>query len=80
LERLVESGASFEQFTQEWQSDVEKYFDELLDKVDQGDKDALINEIKKADPGKTLTVYEYRSRKVYEWLSSRPAAKRRKKI
>ena len=80
LERLVESGVSFEQFTQEWQSDVEKYFDELLDKVDQGDKDALINEIKKADPGKTLTVYEYRSRKVYEWLSSRPAAKRRKKI
>lgn len=78
LERLVKSKASFEEFTQEWQSDVEKYFDELLDKADQGDMDALIAELKKADPGKTLTVYEYRSKKVYEWLSSRPAAKRRK--
>ena len=79
LERLVESKSSFEQFTQGLQSDVEKYFDELLEKVDQGDMDVLMADLKRADPGKTLTVYEYRSKKVYEWLSSRPAAKRRRK-
>lgn len=74
---LSRKRVSFEAFTQQIQSSVEEYFDALLEALDAGDAEKLRIDLMRADPGKTKTVYEYRERKVAEWLAERPAAKKR---
>jgi hypothetical protein len=78
LTELAQRQVSFEEFTQKMQSDVEKYFDTLLEAIESGDDKMLLNDLIRADPGRTITVYEYRHRKVATWLANRPAAIKRK--
>jgi hypothetical protein len=78
LTELAQRQVSFEEFTQKMQSDVEKYFDTLLEAIESGDDKILLNDLIRADPGRTITVYEYRHRKVATWLANRPAAIKRK--
>ena len=77
LIELANSKVSFEEFTQKIQSKVEEYFDELLDGIIAGQSSKLRMDLMRADPGKTETVYEYRERKVAQWLAERPAVKKR---
>jgi hypothetical protein len=77
LIELAHSEVSFEEFTQKIQSKVEEYFDELLDGLIAGQTSKLRMDLMRADPGKTETVYEYRERKVAQWLAERPAVKKR---
>ena len=75
---LASRKVSFQVFTSELQAEVETYFDYLQAEVDQGRFEKLFEDLTKADPGKTATVYEYRARKVALFLSSRPSARRLK--
>jgi hypothetical protein len=80
-DKVIELGSrkvSAQVFTSELEAEVETYFDYLQDEIEQGRFEKLHEDLTKADPGKTATVYEYRARKVALFLSSRPSAKRSK--
>ena len=68
---LTTREVSFEVFTQEIQSFVEEYFDNLYNSQ-KVDGNIIISHLKIADPGKTDEVYKYREAKVIQWLESRP--------
>jgi hypothetical protein len=77
LVELSKKKVSFEAFTQQVQSAVEEYFDNLLEEIEAGNTDVLRIDLMRADPGKTKTAYDYRVKKVSAWLAERPAAKKR---
>lgn len=64
---------SLAQFTQEVENFVEAYFDGLATEVAAGDFVRLEDHIRKADPGKTDSVYQYRGAKLRTWLLGRPS-------
>jgi hypothetical protein len=76
VKELIEQRVGFEEFTQKIQAVVEKYLDDLLLDINEGEGLKLKMDLMRADPGKTETVYTYRERKVSHWLSERPTAKR----
>lgn len=68
---------SFEEFTQVIERAVEEYLDSLIADSSLGEKSTLYHHIVRADPGKTITVYNYRHKKVATWLVSRPSASKK---
>jgi len=68
-------GVGPESFTQELQAAVERYFDELADDLIKTGGVLLRSHIKLADAGKTDAVYDYRFKKLEQWLTLRPAYK-----
>jgi hypothetical protein len=76
VKQLGEAKVSAETFTTRLQAAVESYFDSLLSDSVKSD-DAILDDLKRADPGKTETVYAYRLEKVKRFLESRPRSQSR---
>jgi hypothetical protein len=76
-EKVIElgrQGVPLGEFTNQIQNEVEKYFDSLLDSHRKGQRNVILSDLRKADPGQTTIMYEYRYEKVVQFLESRPAA------
>lgn len=71
--QLGKQRASFEKFTTTLEAKVEEYLDSLVKDIDLNQGKMLQEHLKRADPGKTDTVYQRRFVKVKSWLESRPA-------
>jgi hypothetical protein len=72
---LGQKKVSFESFTQKVHSEVEAYFDLLLQsELEQPLQELLMKDLMKADPGRTKKEYDYRHEKVKRWLAARPAS------
>jgi hypothetical protein len=72
---LGQKKVSFESFTQKVHSEVESYFDLLLQsELEQPHQELLMKDLMKADPGRTKKEYDYRHEKVKRWLAARPAS------
>ncbi len=76
--RLGREGASLERFTSELAASVETYCDRLEEQLQRGALDSVVAELKKADPGRPSSDYEYRLQKLEQWLKSRPASRKRR--
>lgn len=70
---LGRSGGTFESFTQSVEAAVEEYFDGLTESLRLGSEERALEDLRRACPGLTETVYLYRLGKVREWLTGRPA-------
>lgn len=69
---LGKNQVSKEQFTSHVQAEVEKYLDRLLESHKAGNHSSIYDDLKKADPGQTQIMYDYRYKKVVLFLESRP--------
>jgi hypothetical protein len=72
---LGKSKASREKFTSHIQAGVEAYLDGLLESHQNGISSSIYDDLKKADPGQTQIMYDYRYRKLILFLESRPKNK-----
>lgn len=73
---LGKQKVSFERFTMELEAEVEHYLDMLLETLKSDSGTRILTDLKKADPGKTETVYQYRLEKLRKFLESRPTSRK----